>query len=82
MATREELEQIVQLHHICLELTGVISEFRSMPCSSLEQRMFGTVDRYSRRMQENAPTHEQREQLRDIHQKEYEDEQSQASSNV
>lgn len=79
MPTREELEQIVQLHHICLELTGVISEFRSMPCSSLEQRMFGTVDRYQRRISENAPTYEQRESLREIHAKEYEDEREKAS---
>lgn len=74
MATREELEQIVSLHHICMELSGVISEFRSMPCSSLEQRMFGTVDRYHKRICENAPTLEQRDELRNIHQKEYESE--------
>lgn len=72
MATREELEQIVRLHHVCLELSGVISEFRSMPCSSLEQRMFGTVDRYSRRIRENAPTPEQRDELRALHEKEVE----------
>lgn len=74
MATREELEQIVTLHHICLELSGVISEFRSMPCSSLEQRMFGTVDRYNKRICDNAPTFEQRDELRAIHQKETEHE--------
>lgn len=67
MATRQELEQIMRLHHICLELTGVISEFRSMPCSSLEQRMFGTVDRYQRRIREFAPTEEQINQVRAMH---------------
>lgn len=76
MATREELEQIVTLHHICLELSGAISEFRSMPCSSLEQRMFGTVARYNRRISENQPTPEQRDELRALHQKESEDERS------
>lgn len=67
MALRSELESILTLHHICMELTGVISEFRSMPCSSLEQRMFATVDRYQRRISENAPTEAMREELRKYH---------------
>lgn len=76
MATRKELEQIAHLHHVCLELSGVISEFRAMPCSSLEQRMFGTVDRYQRRIRENALTPDQRDELRAIHEKECQDERS------
>lgn len=67
MALRSELEAIFTLHHICMELTGVISEFRSMPCSSLEQRMFATVDRYQRRISEHAPTEELRNELRAYH---------------
>lgn len=67
MNNRKEIEQIVRLHHICLELMGVISEYRSMPCGSLESRMFGTVDRYVGKVRENAPTLEQIDQLRAIH---------------
>lgn len=47
--------KVVVLHHICRELTGVINEFRAMPCPSLETRMFGTVDRYAKRIRDNAP---------------------------
>lgn len=70
MATQQELEQIVRLHHMCMEFMGVINEFRSMPCSSLEQRMFGTVDRYSRKVRDNSPTDEQLNQLRELQLKE------------
>lgn len=78
--SKSEIEQIIQLHHVCMELSGVIAEFRSMPCSSLEQRMFGTLDRYQRRIAENAPTLDQREALRLQYQKEDDDEQSKQAS--
>jgi hypothetical protein len=48
-------QKIESLHHVCLELIGVISEFRSMPCRSLEDAMFKTADRYKKRVQDNAP---------------------------
>lgn len=56
--TLEEMQQskIIQLHHAAMELSGVIAEFRTMPCSSLEQRMFATHDRYQRKLRECAPS--------------------------
>lgn len=48
-------QKIESLHHVCLELMGVIGEYRAMPCSSLEERMFRTADRYKQRVEDSAP---------------------------
>lgn len=43
-------EYIQDLLYISLELSGVIAEYRSMPCDSLKDRMFQTLDRYMPRI--------------------------------
>lgn len=43
-------ERLANAIHVGLELTGVIDEYRDMPCDSLRQRMFSTADRYRSRL--------------------------------
>lgn len=49
-------QRIARLHHVGLELTGVIDEYRAMPCASLQERMFKTADRYRRRLTAKCAT--------------------------
>jgi len=42
--------RIERLRHVGMELTGVIDEYRAMPCDSLKRRMFHTADRYRKRL--------------------------------
>lgn len=42
--------RIARLRHVGMELTGVIDEYRAMPCDSLKVRMFQTADRYRKRL--------------------------------
>jgi hypothetical protein len=42
--------RIERLRHVGMELTGVIDEYRAMPCDSLKVRMFSTADRYRKRL--------------------------------
>ena len=41
---------LARLRHAGMELTGVIDEYRTMPCDSLKVRMFQTADRYRKRL--------------------------------
>lgn len=50
-----ERNKVAVLHHVCMELSGVIAEYRAMPCESLKDRMFKTTDRYQKRIVDNAP---------------------------
>lgn len=43
-------QRIARLRHVGMELTGVIDEYRALPCDSLQVRMFQTADRYRRRL--------------------------------
>lgn len=43
-------QRIARLRHVGMELTGVIDEYRAMPCDSLKVRMFSTADRYRKRL--------------------------------
>lgn len=49
-------DRITSLHHVGMELTGVIDEYRAMPCFSLQQRMFSTADRYRLRLTAKCQT--------------------------
>lgn len=46
-------QRVASLRHVGLELTGVIDEYRAMPCGSLKERMFASADRYRKRL--NTP---------------------------
>jgi hypothetical protein len=50
-----ERNKVAVLHHVCMELSGVIAEYRAMPTTCLEDRMFKTADRYQKRIVDNAP---------------------------
>lgn len=43
-------EHLQEAVYILRELRGGISEYRDLPCDSLEKRLFGTLDRYSSRI--------------------------------
>lgn len=43
-------QRTARLRHVGMELTGVIDEYRAMPCESLKSRMFQTADRYRKRL--------------------------------
>lgn len=49
-------QRIASLHHVGMELTGVIDEYRAMPCDSLAVRMFQTADRYRLRLTAKCQT--------------------------
>ena len=49
-------EKVERLHHVCQELRGTIDEYRRMPCSSLEIRMFRTAQRYNTTILNCAPS--------------------------
>lgn len=46
----EAKQKSIMMNHVALELHGVITEFRSMPCSSLKTRMFDAADCYFHRI--------------------------------
>jgi hypothetical protein len=43
-------KQLADARHLALELSGVIAEYKAMPCFSLEERMFQTLLRYGPRL--------------------------------
>ena len=45
-------QKIRDLVHVGKELSSVILEYKTMPCDSLEKRMFHTVTRYLPRIKE------------------------------
>lgn len=49
-------QRIASLHHVGMELMGVIDEYRAMPCDSLKVRMFNTADRYRLRLTAKCQT--------------------------
>lgn len=49
-------QRIASLHHVGMELMGVIDEYRAMPCDSLKLRMFQTADRYRLRLTAKCQT--------------------------
>lgn len=52
----KHLARIASLLHVGQELTGVIDEYRAMPCDSLRVRMFNTADRYRERLTKACQT--------------------------
>ena len=49
--TIKQLEaELALITHAAKELHGAISEYRGMPCESLEKRMFNTASRYKNRI--------------------------------
>lgn len=46
------MSHLQEATYIARELSGVIAEYRQMPCDSLQSRMFETLDRYKPRLKE------------------------------
>lgn len=55
--TKQLKSDLAEARHLALEFSGVIDEYQSMPCTSLLDRMFKTLDRYRKRVQSHKNAH-------------------------